>query len=134
MNFNFAARIRPQHAVLAAVLLLLPLSLMAAPPASGASAAPAPSNTRGPGTTIMSSEESPIGLYIAPWKNSFTQPGLFAPRKHRMQIVPEPVDPDTLQRQNVYYQTITSYRANERGIQPAAGHEPAGASTPQPSR
>lgn len=67
----------------------------------------------GPGTTIVGGEQSPIGLYITPWKNAYAEPGLYQPEKHRLQVKPEAIDPDTFHRKNVYYDTITAYREAE---------------------
>lgn len=112
---------RPGILLAVCAALLCPLVATAAAPTPAARVAASQPDTNqgsghGAGTTIMSGSESPIGLFIAPWKNSFTEPGLFAPRKHRMQITPEVVNADTFKRQVVYYNTITAYRAQQRGV------------------
>lgn len=102
-------------------------TLAAALYATAAIAAPAAqqpaAKAEHPGTTIISGQESPIGLYITPWKNAFTKQGMYSPANHRMQIVPEPVDPDTFHLQTVYYDTIQAYRA--RQLDTPVGHKPA---------
>ena len=68
----------------------------------------------GVGTTIIGDHESPIGLYLTPWKNEYAQRGMDRPA----QIVQEqmaPIDPGVFRRQNSYYDTITSYRQAELG-------------------
>lgn len=68
----------------------------------------------GAGTTIIGDRESPIGLYLTPWKNEYAQRGMDRPA----QIVQEqmaPIDPGVFRRQNSYYDTITSYRQAELG-------------------
>jgi hypothetical protein len=66
------------------------------------------------GTTIVGDRESPIGLYLTPWKNEYAQRGMDRPA----QIVQEqmaPIDPGVFRRQNSYYDTITAYRQAELG-------------------
>lgn len=104
----------------------------AAPPAAPPNAKDAPkvgthAPDNGSGTTIISGQESPIGLYITPWKNAFTKQGMYAPRNHRLQVMPEPVDPDTFHLQNLYYDTITAFRAKELAAQ--RGHPASGGAT-----
>ena len=68
----------------------------------------------GPGTTIIGDRESPIGLYLTPWKNEYAQRGMDRPA----QIVQEqmaPIDPQVFRRQNSYYDTIQEYRQAELG-------------------
>jgi hypothetical protein len=66
------------------------------------------------GTTIIGDRESPIGLYLTPWKNEYAQRGMDRPA----QIVQEqmaPLDPGVFRRQNSYYDTISAYRQAELG-------------------
>ncbi len=68
----------------------------------------------GPGTTIVGDRESPIGLYLTPWKNEYATRGMDRPA----QIVQEqmaPIDPQVFKRQNIYYDTIQEYRQAELG-------------------
>ncbi|HEU0198051.1 MAG TPA: hypothetical protein VFQ88_12680 [Nevskiaceae bacterium] len=90
------------------------VSAVAAPAPAPAAHKPPTAKGTTAGTTIVSGDESPIGLYITPWKNAFTQQGLYEPQTHRLQVLPEPADPDTFKRQNVYYNTISAYRAKQR--------------------
>lgn len=94
-------------------------ALLVAAPAwaqSGKPAAPdkAAATDDSAGTTIVGDRESPIGLYLTPWKNEYAQRGMDRPA----QIVQEqmaPIDPGVFRRQNSYYDTITSYRQAELG-------------------
>jgi len=103
--------------VAAGALLLAPAALAqsdspAAP--QGAAAKPAATSDDGPGTTIVGNRESPIGLYLTPWKNEYAERGMDRPA----QIVQEqmaPIDPDVFRRQNSYYDTITRFRQAELG-------------------
>jgi hypothetical protein len=68
----------------------------------------------GTGTTIIGDRESPIGLYLTPWKNEYATRGMDRPA----QIVQEqmaPIDPQVFKRQNTYYDTIQEYRRAELG-------------------
>ena len=68
----------------------------------------------GAGTTIIGDRESPIGLYLTPWKNEYATRGMDRPA----QIVQEqmaPIDPQVFKRQNTYYDTIQEYRQAELG-------------------
>ena len=81
---------------------------------SAASKQAAAAQDEGTGTTIVGDGESPIGLYLTPWKNEYAQRGMDRPA----QIVQEqmaPIDPGVFRRQNSYYDTITSYRQAELG-------------------
>ena len=85
-----------------------------APKKGGASPAVSTAVDDGPGTTIIGDRESPIGLYLTPWKNEYAQRGMDRPA----QIVQEqmaPIDPQVFRRQNSYYDTIQEYRQAELG-------------------
>jgi hypothetical protein len=93
---------------LAAALLALPGWAQSGAPAKGAA------TDEGPGTTIVGDRESPIGLYLTPWKNEYATRGMDRPA----QIVQEkmdPIDPQVFKRQNIYYDTIQEYRQAELG-------------------
>ncbi len=67
----------------------------------------------GVGTTIVGDQESPIGLYITPWKDEYAERGLDRPAR----LLDEsllPLDPGTFRRQIEYYETITAYRRSQR--------------------
>ena len=66
------------------------------------------------GTTIVGDRESPIGLYLTPWKNEYAQRGMDRPAQI-VQEQMEPIDPGVFRRQNSYYDTITAYRQAELG-------------------
>ena len=98
---------------------------MAAPPAAGGIAAPVPAAapaaapataaTPAPpvdevhmGLTIQGDKESPLGLFITPWKNAYApeqgeQPALL------LDITAQPLDPDTFRRQVSYDRAFAEY-------------------------
>jgi hypothetical protein len=93
-------------------------ALTFAPPAwsqsNGASAPPSPAKDESPGTTIIGDRESPIGLYLTPWKNEYAESGMDRPAQN-VQEPMAPIDPDVFIRQNSYYDTITRFRQAELG-------------------
>lgn len=96
---------------LVAVLLAAPAGAQSKPQSASTDARP---GDEGAGTTIIGDRESPIGLYLTPWKNEFATRGMDRPA----QIVQEqmaPIDPQVFKRQNVYYDTIQEYRQAELG-------------------
>jgi hypothetical protein len=66
------------------------------------------------GTTIIGDQESPIGLYITPWKDDYAERGLDRPARLLDEAM-EPIDPATFRRQIEYYETITEFRRQQRG-------------------
>jgi len=96
---------------LAAALLAVPAGAQSRPQAAPKPGAPADD---GAGTTIIGDRESPIGLYLTPWKSEYATRGMDRPA----QIVQEqmaPIDPQVFKRQNTYYDTIQEYRQAELG-------------------
>ncbi len=95
----------------------LAAALLAAPAGaqkSQAASKDAQPGDEGAGTTIIGDRESPIGLYLTPWKNEYATRGMDRPA----QIVQEqmaPIDPQVFKRQNTYYDTIQEYRQAELG-------------------
>ena len=82
------------------------------PAPAARSAAPASGGDAEAGTTIIGDHESPIGLYLTPWKNEYAERGMDRPAR----IVQEtlgPIDQDVFHRQVEYYDTITAYRKAE---------------------
>lgn len=86
--------------------------MRAAPPASSGAASPSrtvsasqPSDT---GTTIVGERESPIGLYIMPWRNSGPEQGIDRPAR-LLQEEATPLDPGTFRRQLDYYTALTNH-------------------------
>jgi hypothetical protein len=61
------------------------------------------------GTTIVGEQESPIGLYITPWKDEYAERGLDRPAR----LLDEellPIDKATFGRQVEYFDKIDKYR------------------------
>ena len=110
-------------------LLLLSLSVIglgigaaqAAPPAKGAAAAKPATPTKSAdepidtstGTTIIGDQESPIGLYITPWKDEYAERGLDRPARLLDEAL-LPIDPATFRRQVEYYESITAFQRSQR--------------------
>lgn len=88
-----------------------PSSSAAAAP--GSAAAPIPADATS-GTTIVGDRESPIGLYITPWKDDYAERGLDRPARLVDEAM-EPIDPATFRRQIEYYETITAFRKRQQG-------------------
>jgi hypothetical protein len=96
--------------------LAAPPKKAAEPPA--AAAAPAgDAENEGPGTTIFGEQESPIGLYITPWKNANAERGMDRPARFLDEEM-LPVDRETFHRQIEYYDTIAAYRRAQLGKKP----------------
>jgi hypothetical protein len=76
----------------------------------------------GPGTTIIGDHESPIGLYLTPWKNEYAERGMDRPARF-VEEEPAPLDPGSFHRQIEYYDTITAYRQNELGTKSPSGNK-----------
>lgn len=93
----------------------VPASARPAPaaPAPGSVAAPIPADATS-GTTIVGDQESPIGLYITPWKDDYAERGLDRPARLVDEAM-EPIDPATFRRQIEYYETITAFRKRQQG-------------------
>lgn len=90
---------------LLAALLGLPLAALA----QTASPAEEPAvKTDGDGTTVVGDRESPIGLYITPWRNAAPEAELDRPARFlEEQLLP--IDADVFRRQIEYYNTITDH-------------------------
>ncbi len=74
-----------------------------------------------PGITIFGERDSPIGLFITPWKNAYADKRLSRPTL-QLDEVPLPVDPDTFRRQLSYDRMTTGYRRSTASTAPAASH------------
>lgn len=72
------------------------------------------------GTTVVGDRESPIGLYITPWRNEVPEAALDRPARFlEEQLLP--IDADVFRRQLEYYNTITAHlRARSGGTSPKA--------------
>lgn len=79
------------------------------------------------GTTIIGERESPIGLYITPWRNAFSQQDIDRPPR-LLEVNLEPVDPIVLGRQVEYYHALANAKAGSTVDPSAVGPKPA---TPQ---
>lgn len=104
LSLSVAAQSAPRSSKKAASK---PAAQAAATPPAEAPAADADSSPIG--TNIFGDKESPIGLYITPWKNAYAEKGLDRPARLLDEAV-EPIDPGTFRRQMEYYQTISDYR------------------------
>lgn len=80
-------------------------------PVPGSAEAPIPADATS-GTTIVGDQESPIGLYITPWKDDYAERGLDRPARLVDEAL-EPIDPATFRRQIEYYETITAFRKRQ---------------------
>lgn len=71
------------------------------------------------GTTVVGDRESPIGLYITPWRNDAPEAALDRPARFlEEQLLP--IDADVFRRQLEYYNTITDHlRAKGGNIAPS---------------
>jgi hypothetical protein len=91
-----------------------PATPPAAAPAPGKAPAakPAPADDSNAGTTIIGDKESPIGLYLTPWKNEYADRDM----DRAAQFVRDDltfVDQQVFDRQIQYYDRINAYRATE---------------------
>lgn len=76
-------------------------------PAVNTDSTPAP-KPDGEGTTVVGDRESPIGLYITPWRNASPEAELDRPARFlEEQLLP--IDADVFRRQIEYYNTITDH-------------------------
>jgi hypothetical protein len=61
------------------------------------------------GLTIVGDKESPVGLFITPWKNAYAGNTLDRPAL-LLDEVPLPLDPDVFRRQVSYHELIAAYK------------------------
>lgn len=71
----------------------------------------------GGGTTVIGDQESPIGLYIMPWRNSSADPGLDKPAR-LLEEAMLPMDRDVFRRQTEYFQTLQTHLAKQSKATP----------------
>lgn len=69
------------------------------------------------GTTIVGERESPIGLYITPWRNAYAEQDIDRPAR-LLQVDMAPLDRDVFARQIEYYDALT--QASEAKTAPVA--------------
>jgi len=67
-----------------------------------------PPAEREAGTTIIGERESPIGLYITPWRNATPEKELDRPARFLDEAL-MPLDPDVFRRQLEYHNTISDH-------------------------
>ena len=83
-----------------------------APKGKGAPAAPAQPtdgvHKAATGTTVVGEQESPIGLYITPWRNSAAAGGLDRPARLLDEAL-LPLDPDVFKRQVEYHRALSEH-------------------------
>ncbi|HUP93028.1 MAG TPA: hypothetical protein VM074_12350 [Solimonas sp.] len=65
-----------------------------------------PSKGPGVGTTIVGERESPIGLYITPWRNAFAEADIDRPAR-LLQEPLLPIDEDVFERQVEYHEALS---------------------------
>lgn len=70
------------------------------------------------GTTIIGERESPIGLYITPWRNATPEKELDRPARFLDEAL-MPLDPDVFRRQLEYYNTISDHLRSRPAAAPA---------------
>lgn len=68
--------------------------------------------SRDSGTTIVGERESPIGLYITPWRNAFSQQDIDRPPR-LLEVNLDPVDPIVLGRQVEYYHALRNAKLGD---------------------
>lgn len=88
-------------------LLALPLSAQDEQPDEAAREAPRL------GTTVIGERESPIGLYITPWRRAAPEADIDRPARLLDEAL-TPVDPDVYARQVSYDDKLTQNRAAKR--------------------
>jgi len=102
----------PIAKLLLLVLAAMPLSAVFAQPVTTAEE-PA-LKTDADGTTVVGDRESPIGLYITPWRNDSPEVALDRPARFlEEQLLP--IDADVFRRQLEYYNTITDHVRTRSG-------------------
>jgi hypothetical protein len=81
----------------------------ARPAESPAASVPVPaSRSATAGTTIMGDDDSPIGLYIMPWRNMAADGGLDRPARLLEEAL-LPLDPDVFRRQVEYHRALSRH-------------------------
>lgn len=71
------------------------------------------------GTTIIGERESPIGLYITPWRNAAPEKELDRPARFLDEVL-MPLDPEVFRRQLEYYNTISDHLGSRTSAAPAS--------------
>ena len=74
-----------------------------------------------PGITIYGEKESPVGLFITPWRNAYADSRLTQP-KQPLNDAAQPLDAETLHKQVTYDRVIDERRRTERSADAAVTH------------
>lgn len=69
------------------------------------------------GMSVVGDKESPIGLYIMPWRNSAAEGGLDRPARLLDEAL-LPLDPDVFRRQVDYHQALSKHLEKQGLITP----------------
>lgn len=69
------------------------------------------------GTTVIGEQESPIGLYIMPWRNSAAQGGLDRPARLLDEAL-LPLDQDVFRRQVEYHRALSEHLEKQGLVTP----------------
>jgi hypothetical protein len=86
------------------------------PAAPAATGEPAPVQATS-GTQIIGEQESPIGLYIMPWRQSAAEQGLDKPAR-LLEDQLRPLDPDVFRRQVEYHRALSAHLQEAGKITP----------------
>jgi len=84
------------------------------PQADGAAPAVDTGSSGGGGTSVIGDSESPIGLYIIPWRSSSPTPQMDRPARF-VDATEEPVDETQFRRFVEYYDALMRHRAAQQG-------------------
>lgn len=66
------------------------------------------------GTTIVGERESPIGLYITPWRDAYSEQDIDRPAR-LLQVDMSPIDREVFGRQVEYHKALTETGRNQPG-------------------
>lgn len=75
------------------------------------------------GTTIVGERESPIGLYITPWRNAYSEQDIDRPAR-LLQVDVAPIDRTVFARQVEYYSALTEAAEAKKAAPVAAPAAP----------
>ena len=106
-------------AVIAVALWAGPATAQDEQPAVGGSASQTPRS----GTNIVGERESPIGLYITPWRKSAPEADIDRPAR-LLDVDAEPVDRAVFSRQTEYYHALSDALAAKAEVAPEASPAP----------
>lgn len=70
------------------------------------------------GTTIVGERESPIGLYITPWRDAYSEQDIDRPAR-LLQVDMSPIDREVFARQTEYHKALAESGHNRPGVTPA---------------